>query len=178
MLSPWLGLSIARRLEATYGQRTLHEPAIPIGARATGAFLGSISKSVGADPAKVEAFIKQEERTYYHYLRDFAQFYAGCTSQYRLPSEVNIVGESAYVLAIAKFLVGDLGLNPGVFVLTENPPESEHAAIVEAFRDLAPGIDGEPVFQPDGFRARELIAARPRVGEYPIVFGSTWKVPG
>ena len=87
-------------------------------------------------------------------------FYAGCTSQYRLPSEVNIVGESAYVLAIAKFLVGDLGLNPGAFVLTENPPESERAAIVAAFRGLAPGIDGDPVFEPDGWRARELIARR------------------
>jgi nitrogenase molybdenum-iron protein beta chain len=175
VLSPWLGLSIARRLEESYGQRVLHQPAIPIGARATGDFLRRVGDAVGADSGRVENFIRQEERTYYHYLRDFAQFYAGCTSQYRLPSEVNIVGESAYALAIAKFLVGDLGLNPGVFVLTENPPDDERAAIIEAFGDLAPGIDGEPVFEPDGFRARELIAGRPRVGEYPIVFGSTWE---
>ena len=161
VLSPWLGLSIARRLEDAYGQRVLHEPAIPIGARATAAFLRRVGDAVGADSDRVEGFIRQEERTYYRYLRDFAQFYAGCTSQYRLPSEVNIVGESAYVLAIAKFLVGDLGLNPGAFVLTENPPESERAAIVAAFRGLAPGIDGDPVFEPDGWRARELIARRP-----------------
>ncbi len=138
VLSPWLGLSIARRLEDAYGQRVLHEPAIPIGARATGAFLRRVGEAVGADPERVEGFIRQEERTYYHYLRDFAQFYAGCTSQYRLPSEVNIVGESAYVLAIAKFLVGDLGLNPGAFVLTENPPESERAAIVARFPRARP----------------------------------------
>ena len=160
VLSPWLGLSIARRLEAAYGQRVLHEPAIPIGARATGAFLRRVGEAVGVDPDRVENFIRQEERTYYHYLRDFAQFYAGCTSQYRLPSEVNIVGESAYALAIAKFLVGDLGLNPGVFVLTENPPDNERAAIVEAFRDLAPGIDGEPLFEPDGHK-------RPRIDRRP-----------
>ena len=175
VLSPWLGLSIARRLEEAYRQRLLNEPAIPIGARATGAFLRRVGATVGADPERVESFIRSEERTYYRYLRDFAQFYAGCTSQYRLPSELNIVGESAYVLAIAKFLVGDLGLNPGAFVLTENPPDSERAAIVAAFRDLAPGVDGEPVFEPDGFRARDLIAGRRRVGEYPIVFGSTWE---
>ena len=175
VLSPWLGLSIARRLETVYGQPVLHEPAIPIGARATGAFLRRVGEAVGADPERVEGFIRAEERTYYRYLRDFAQFYAGCTSQYRLPSEVNIVGESAYALAIAKFFVGDLGVNPGVFVLTENPPESARAGIVSAFRDLAPGVDGEPVFEPDGFRARDLIKARARVGEYPIVFGSTWE---
>ena len=158
-------LALARVFDRTqprgrYGQRVLHEPAIPIGARATGAFLRRVGDAVGVDPDRVENFIRQEERTYYHYLRDFAQFYAGCTSQYRLPSEVNIVGESAYALAIAKFLVGDLGLNPGVFVLTENPPDNERAAIVEAFRDLAPGIDGEPLFEPEAIK-RPQIHRRP-----------------
>jgi nitrogenase molybdenum-iron protein beta chain len=175
VLSPWLGLATARHLENVYGQPFLHQPAIPIGARATGAFLRRIGEAVGADPARVESFIAREEKEYYQYLRDFAHFYAGCTSQYRLPSEINVVGESAYVLAIAKFLVGDLGLNPGVLVVTENPAESEHAGIRAAFRDLAPGVDGEPVFEPDGHRAHDLIAKHRRVGEYPIVFGSTWE---
>ncbi|RBP17602.1 nitrogenase molybdenum-iron protein beta chain [Roseiarcus fermentans] len=175
VLSPWLGLSIARRLQEVYGQPVLHEPAIPIGARATAAFLRKVGEAVGADPERVERFIGREERSYYHYLRDFAHFYAGCTSQYRLPSEINIVSESAYALALAKFFVGDLGLNPGVIVLTENPPESERAAIAQAFRDLAPGVDGAPAFEPDGFRARKLITRKARVGEYPILFGSTWE---
>jgi len=175
VLSPWLGLAIARRLESAYGQPFLHEPAIPIGARATAAFLRRIGDAVGADAARVENFIKREERDYYRYLRDFAHFYAGCASEYRLPSEINIVSESTYALAIAKFFVGDLGLNPGVIVLTKNPPESEHETIRAAFRELAPGVDGDPAFEPDGHRAHQLIAKRRRVGEYPIVFGSTWE---
>jgi nitrogenase molybdenum-iron protein beta chain len=175
VLSPWLGLSVARRLEEVYGQPVLHIPAIPIGARATGAFLRQVAQAVGAEPQRVEDFIAREEREYYHYLRDFAHFYAGCTSQYRLPSEINIVADSAYALALAKFFVGDLGLNPGVFVLTENPPESARAAIRAAFRDLAPEAHGEPLFESDGYRARDLIAAKPRVGEFPILFGSTWE---
>jgi len=175
VLSPWLGLSIARHLQKTYGQPFLHQPAIPIGARATSAFLRRVGEAVGAGPVRVESFIEREERQYYRYLRDFAHFYAGSTSQYRLPSEINIVSESAYALAIAKFFVADLGLNPGVIVLTENPAESELAGIRKAFQDLAPGVHGEPMFEPDGHRARELIANQPRVGEYPIVFGSTWE---
>ena len=175
VLSPWLGLATARHLEQTYGQPFLHQPAIPIGARATSAFLRRVGEAAAADPVRVESFIEQEEKHYYRYVRDFAHFYAGSTSQYRLPSEVNIVSESAYALAIAKFLVGDLGLNPGVFVLTENPAETEIAGIHAAFRDLAPGIDGEPIFEPDGHRARRLIASKPRVGEFPIIFGSTWE---
>jgi nitrogenase molybdenum-iron protein beta chain len=175
VLSPWLGLSIARRLEAAYGQAVLHVPAVPIGARATGAFLRRVGEALGVEPAKVEAFIAREERSYYHYLRDFAHFYAGCTSQYRLPSEINIVADSAYALAVTKFFVGDLGLNPGVIVVTENPPEAQRDSIRAAFRDLAPDVHGEPIFEPDGFRARDLIVKKSRVGELPIVFGSTWE---
>jgi nitrogenase molybdenum-iron protein beta chain len=56
-----------------------------------------------------------------------------------------------------------------------NPAENELSGILEAFRDLAPGVDGEPLFVPDGHRARELIAKRARVGELPIIFRSTWE---
>ena len=44
-----------------------------------------------------------------------------------------------------------------------------------AFRDLAPGVDGHPVFESDGHRAHAVIRAHARVGEYPIVYGSTWE---
>ena len=175
VLSPWLGLSVARDLEAAYGQSTLHIPALPVGARETAAFLRKVGDHAGIDRRKVDAFIAREEKTYYHYLRDFAAFYASCTSQYRLPSEVNIVADSAYALAVAKFLVGDLGLNPGVIVITENPPETEREAIRDAFRDLAPGIDADPLFESDGHKAHAVLRAHPRIGELPIVFGSTWE---
>lgn len=175
VVGPWLNLAIARELEARYDQTTLHIPALPVGARDTAAFLRRVGDHAGLDRAGVDAFIAREEKTYYRYLRDFAHFYAGCTSQYRLPSEVNVVADSAYALAIAKFLVGDLGLNPGVIVVTENPPETEQEAIRAAFRDLAPGVDGHPVFESDGYRAHAAIRAHARVGEYPIVYGSTWE---
>jgi nitrogenase molybdenum-iron protein beta chain len=174
VLSPWLGLATARHLQTVYDQPFLHVPAIPIGARATGSFLRHVAAAVGIDNAAVESFIKREERGYYHYLRDFTQFYAGCTSQYRLPSEVNAIGESAYVLAVARFMVSDLGLNPGVLVVTESPPETERETIRQAFRDLAPGIDGQPIFESDGHRAHDVIRAKNRIGEYPVLFGSTW----
>ncbi|PIO97937.1 nitrogenase component 1 [Pleomorphomonas carboxyditropha] len=175
VLSPWLGLSTARDLEAAYGQPTLHIPALPVGARQTAAFLRAVGDHAGIARSKVDTFVAAEERTYYRYLRDFAHFYSGCTSQYRLPSEVNVVADSAYALAVSKFLVGDLGLNPGVIVVTENPPDSERDGIVAAFRDLAPGIDGEPLFETDGHRAHAVIRAHDRIGELPIVFGSTWE---
>jgi nitrogenase molybdenum-iron protein beta chain len=174
VLSPWLGLATARHLQQAFGQPFLHVPAIPIGAKATSAFLRQVVEFAGLERAAAEAFIAREEKEYYLYLRDFAAFYAGCTSQYRLPSKVIVISESAYNLAIAKFMVDQLGLNPGPLVITENPPQEARDDIRAQFRELADGVGAEVAFEPDGYRLHQLIRETDFVGELPIVFGTTW----
>ena len=61
VLSPWLGVSVAQHLEKKYGQTFLHVPAIPIGAKETGAFLRKVADFAGLPKEKVEAFITAEE---------------------------------------------------------------------------------------------------------------------
>lgn len=175
VLSPWLGLRTARHLEQRFGQPFLHEPAIPIGARATSAFLRRVVGFAGLDAGAAEAFIAREEAEYYTYLRDFSAFYSGCTSQYRLPSEVHIASESAYALAVARFFVDQLGLNPGVVVATENPPEEARAGIRAAFRHLADGIGTEVAFAQHGPEIHRLIRDGRGRAQFPILFGSTWE---
>ena len=175
VLSPWLGLEIARHLETKYGQPFLHEPAIPIGARLTAAFLRRVASFAGLPPEQPEAFIAREERDYYLYLRDFSAFYAGCTSQYQLPSQFVIISESAYTLAIARFLVDQLGLIPGVQIVTENPPETERDQIRQHFTDPAEGVSADVAFIEDGYLAHKLVLEKDFTGQYPIVFGSTWE---
>lgn len=175
VLSPWLGLSTARHLEEKYGQPTLHEPVIPIGAKLTGALLRRVAEFAGLDSEKVESFIATEEREYYTYLRDFSAFYAGCTSQYRLPSHLIVVADSAINLAVTKFMVGQLGLSPRHHVLTENPPAEFREAIATQFRDLGDREGTEPYFFADGYDTYRLIEASDFTGELPIVFGSTWE---
>jgi nitrogenase molybdenum-iron protein beta chain len=175
VLSPWLGLATAVHLEDLYGQPYLHVPAIPIGAKATGAFLREVVDFAGLDRARAEAFIAAEEKEHYIYLRDFTSFYAGCTSQYRLPSQAVVVSESAYNLAIASFLIDQLGLNPGPMVISENPPEEHREAIQAKFRALADGAGAEVAFEQDGFLIHQKIRQTDFSGELPIVFGSTWE---
>jgi nitrogenase molybdenum-iron protein beta chain len=175
VLSPWLGLDVARHLETKYGQPFLHEPAIPIGARLTGDFLRRIASFAGLPSEPVEAFIAREERDYYLYLRDFSAFYAGCTSQYQLPSQFVIIGESAYTLAVAQFLADQLGLVPGLQIVTENPPDAERDQIRGAFANLAEGVSADVAFVEDGYLAHKLVLEKDYTGHYPIVFGSTWE---
>lgn len=175
VLSPWLGLATAAHLEQRYGQPFLHVPAIPIGARATSAFLRQVVDFAGLDRARAEAFIAAEEKEHYIYLRDFSSFYAGCTSQYRLPSTAVVVSESAYNLAVASFLVDQLGLNPGPMIISENPPIVHRDAIQAQYRQLADGAGAEVVFEQDGHRIHQHVRETDFSGEWPIVFGSTWE---
>ncbi|ALK09360.1 nitrogenase component 1 [Blastochloris viridis] len=173
VLSPWLGLATARHLEQVYRQPYLHVPTIPIGATATSAFLRRIAEFAALDRQRVQAFIAAEEKEHYLYLRDFTSFYAGCTSQYQLPSQAIVVSESAYNLAVAAFLVEQLGLNPGPMVITENPPPEVRDDIRANYTALTDGA--EVAFIEDGHLARQYVLERRTDGELPIVFGSTWE---
>jgi nitrogenase molybdenum-iron protein beta chain len=175
VMSPWLGLATAAHLEQLYGQPFLHVPTIPIGAKATSAFLRRVVDFAGLDRARADAFIAAEEKEHYIYLRDFTSFYAGCTSQYRLPSQAVVVSESAYNLAIATFLIDQLGLNPGPMVISEDPPSQYRDRIVAQYRALGGGAGADVVFEQDGYRIHQLIRRSDFSGELPIVFGSTWE---
>jgi nitrogenase molybdenum-iron protein beta chain len=175
VLSPWLGLSTAAHLQDKFGQPFLHQRTIPIGAKATSAFLRRVVEFAGLDRARAESFIAQEEKEHYIYLRDFTCFYAGATSQYRLPSKAIVVSESGYNLAVASFLVEQLGLNPGPFVISENPPAEFRETIQQQYRALADDAGVEAIFEQDGHRIHQLVRETDLTGELPIVFGSTWE---
>lgn len=175
VLSPWLGLETARHLEQKYGQPFLHIPTVPIGARETGRFLRAVADFAGLDRDRVERFIAAEERRYYLYLRDFSAFYAGCTSQYQLPSALVVVSDSAYNLAVSAFMIDQLGLVPACHIITENPPEAERAGIVAAFRALSDDSEVPVYFAEDGYEIDRIVRATDLTGHLPIVFGTTWE---
>lgn len=173
VLSPWLGVSVARQLEEKYGQPWLHIPAIPIGAEETSSFLRKVVEFAGLDEAEAEDFITAEEKRYYQYIEGFADFY----SEYwwGLPAKFAVIGDSAYNLALSRFLVNQLGLIPGRLIVTENPPEDFRDSIREAFgpvtADLAAGIE----FEEDSYTIHNKIRSTDFGGKPPILFGTTWE---
>jgi nitrogenase molybdenum-iron protein beta chain len=162
-------------LEAKYGQRYLHVPVIPIGANQTSAFLRQVASFGGLEVGSVESFIAAEEEAYYGYLRDFGTFYSGFTSQYQLPSTAVVVSESAYNLAVTKFLASQLGILPCRHIITENPPEQYRESIRAEYRNLTPTVSTEVDFEEDGYRILQKVRQADISDQVPIVFGSTWE---
>lgn len=173
VLSPWLGLGIAKHLEKKYNQPYLHIPVIPIGAAETRKFIERIVEFAGIDSTKADAFVKSEEIQYYKYLEYFSDFY----SEYwwGLPSKYAVVGDAAYNLAINRFLVNQLGLIPSIQIITDHTPEKYRKQISQEYQDLGNGIKSQVEFVEDGYIVNELLKKADFGHQPPIIFGSTWE---
>jgi nitrogenase molybdenum-iron protein beta chain len=173
VLSPWLGLQTAKHLEDKYGQPFLHVPVIPIGAKETSAFLRKVAHFAELDIAKAEIFIQQEEKSYYHYLEGFADFYA--EYWWGLPAKFAVVGDSGYNLALTKFLVNQLGIIPGKQIITENPPEEYREAIRKQYQTIAEDVFTDVEFEEDSYAIHQKIRQTNFGHKPPILFGTTWE---
>lgn len=173
VLSPWLGLKTAKLLEEKYNQPYLHIPVLPIGAKETTRFIREVVEFAEIDNTKAEEFIKEEEKDYYNYLEQFADFYA--EYWWGLPASYAVVGDSIYNLALNKFLVNQLGLIPGKQIITDNTPEKYRESIRKEYENLAEDVSTTVEFVEDGYIVNKLLME----GEYghkpPIIFGTTWE---
>jgi len=173
VLSPWLGLQTAEHLKDKYNQPYLHVPVIPIGGMETSAFLRNVVDFAGLNVEKAEAFIQAEEKIYYNYLGDFTDFYA--EYWWGLPAKFAIIGDSAYNIALTKFLVNQLGLVPGKQIVTENPPEEYRDAIRKLYQNIADDVSTDVEFQEDSFTIHKILRDTDYGHKPPIIFGTTWE---
>lgn len=173
VLSPWLGLQTAEHLKEKYGQPYLHIPVIPIGAKETSSFLRKVVDFAGIDKERAERFIEQERKEYYNYLEGFSDFYAEYF--WGLPAKFAVIGDSAYNLAITKFLVNQLGVIPATQIITDNPPERYRKRIEEEYGNIAEDVATEVEFEEDSYIIHEKIRKTDFGNKPPIIFGTTWE---
>ncbi|MBJ7542815.1 hydrogenase [Rhodomicrobium udaipurense] len=173
VLSPWLNLSTAKLLKEKYDQPLLHIPVLPIGARQSAAFLREVAAFAKLPEKHVESFIEAEEQRYYTYIDGFTDFY----SEYwwGLPAKFAVAADSAYNLALTKFLVTQLGLIPAKQIVTEDPPLEYRDAIRDEFRRIDHDVSVEVEFLEDSYRIHEAIRGANFGQKPPIIFGTTWE---
>lgn len=172
LISPWVGLETVKYLETKYKQPYLHIPTIPIGAKETTAFIRKVVEFARIDNKKAEEFINKEEKRYYYYLDSFSEFY----SEYgwSVPSAYAVISDSAYGLALNRFLSDQIGLVPSIQVITDNPPEKYRKLIAEEYENLSEGISSRVEFEEDGFTIDEIIRKTDFRSRRPIIFGTSW----
>ncbi|QWA13974.1 hypothetical protein GTU79_17155 [Sodalis ligni] len=173
VVSPWLGLQTAIHLKKKYQQPYLHIPILPIGAGQSAEFLRQVVEFAGIDKQQSEEFIRHEDEQYYYYLESFTDFYA--EYWWGLPASYAVVGDSAYNLALNKFLVNQLGLIPGKQIITDNVPEKYRAQIASEYEHLADDVRSDVAFIEDGYLVGKTLHSVDFGHKPPILFGTTWE---
>ena len=92
-----------------------------------------------------------------------------------LPAKFAVIGDSAYNLALTKFLVTQLGLIPARQIVTEDPPDEHREAIRAQFRAIDHDVSVEVEFDEDSFVIHDKIRSTDFGQKPPIIFGTTWE---
>jgi len=121
VLAPWTGLSIAKKLQQRFQTPFLHYPVLPIGAVETSRFLRTIAEYAHLPTARVDEFIVRREDHFYHYLDRAADFFM--EMRWDLPARFINISDSVLNLAVSRFLVNELSMQPGRQFVTDEPPE-------------------------------------------------------
>lgn len=171
LISPWVGLKGVQQLQEKFGTPFLHYPVLPIGPTETGKFLRTVAEFADLDRNKVEQYIKERENHYYHFIERAAEVLLETRF---LPRHFTTVTDSTYGLALAKFLVSDLGLIPDRLYVVDGIPDHLQEEVRGYFKDLGEGIGAEVTFTPDGGAVQNELRAT-KFRSRPLILGSAWE---
>lgn len=173
VVSPWIGLDIAKHLEVKYKQPFLHIPIIPIGEEATTEFIRNVVAFAGIDNKKAEDFIKVEAERYYYFVEHFSEFFS--EYWFGLPARFVSVGDAAYNLAITKYLTDQIGLIPTKQIVTDNTPEKHRETIRELFHGISEEFPLDVEFIEDGYLIEQQVKNVDYGSSVPLILGSSWE---
>ncbi len=174
VLSPWVGLGAAKLAQRKYGTPYLHEPVLPVGLKATSAFLRRVGKELSLDSDKVNAFIKKEEDRYKKYFVSIGDLFSDLAAY--LPYDAYISGDDIYGLGSISFLENELGINVVKFYDTSDPGKLSQKLVNEALENIKEGLSEKTVFEADGAIIKNKI--RDEIKERhnkALILGSSWE---
>ncbi|MDR2352494.1 MAG: nitrogenase [Deltaproteobacteria bacterium] len=152
VFNPWAGVAAAKKLEERLGIPYLNFNFVPMGPKESSNFLRAVGQKLKIPKTKVEGYIKSAELSAYRYMEYLAEFLMiSCPHAF-----LAVVGDSASSISFLRYGVNELGWNPELVIVTDNPPEDSHAVIRELLtQDLQGVFQPEVIFDFDSHRIRE-----------------------
>ncbi|MDR2611870.1 MAG: nitrogenase [Deltaproteobacteria bacterium] len=163
---PWAGLEAARKLEERFGTPFEALDFVPVGPRDTSEFLRLVARRLKLKSGKVEGFIAEEERYVYRFMEYLSEMFMIAMPH----SFLGVVADSRTAISLIRYAANELGWNPELAVVTDDPPEWAREGIA---RRLAEGLQGPSVprvlFQYDSHLIRQELRAQP----LQVIFASS-----
>ncbi|MDR1036797.1 MAG: nitrogenase [Deltaproteobacteria bacterium] len=166
VLNPWCGVEAARKLEDKFGTPFEALDFVPVGPKDTSELLRRVGRRLRIPSRKTEAFISAEERNVYRYMEYVAEMF-----MIAMPHAFNAtIADSRTAIALVRYGSNELGWNPELAIVTDDPPEWAREGIVKR---LTEGLEGPGVprvlFEYDSHTIRQELKKQP----LQVILGSS-----
>lgn len=155
---------LAQWLEETYGIPAFYSY-LPVGADETNRWVESVAAALPQPFSVPQNRFEFEEKRFAHYLEKLADVYY----DRHLQKQFAIVGESAFVVGVSRFLVQSFGFIPAAYVITDRPSEEWQEKIASTLNDLLPESGAKVTFTEDYGSISDLL----KESEAELILGST-----
>ncbi len=155
VFSPWTGIKTAEKLEERFGTPYEVISSVPVGPKDTSEFLRKIGKLLNVPETIVENVIWEEEWSAYRYTE-----FAGDLILVLLPHVyAGIVADSGTAISLTRYGANELGWNPEIIVITDDPPPEYREAIVKSLTEgLESALKPEVVFEADAYNISQVLS--------------------
>ncbi|MDR1081693.1 MAG: nitrogenase [Deltaproteobacteria bacterium] len=166
VLNPWCGLEAAAKLEERFGTPFEALDFVPVGPKDTSELLRRVGRKLKIPSRKIEGFISAEEKNVYRYMEYLAEMF-----MIAMPHAFSaVVADSRTAISLVRYGANELGWNPELAVVTDDPPEWARDGIA---RRLTEGLEGPSVprviFQYDSHTIRQELKKQP----LQVILGSS-----
>lgn len=153
VFSIW-GLSTAQKLKEKFETPYLVFPSVPYGPKQTSEFLRTVGRTLNIPSEVVLKVVNSEERHAYRFTE-----YIGNILVIGLPhAYYAVVADSATAVGLTKYATNELGFNPEVVIVTDEPPEEYKEKIEnDITQNLETVLKPKVIFEVDAHKIRLIL---------------------
>lgn len=154
VFSPWVGVKTAQKLEERFGTPYQVISSVPVGPKETTKLLERVATALGIDNELVQKVIEEEERHAYRFAEYLSELFVVSVPH----AFFGVVADSATAIGMLKYATNELGWNPQVVVIADNPPEEFHEHIrAQLTENLESPFQPTVIFEIDSHKTRQIL---------------------
>lgn len=151
VFSPWVGIKNAKKLKEKFATPFEVIPGVPIGPKETSKFLQLVGNKLNISKEDIDQVIEVEERQAYRFAEYMSELFVISVPH----AFFGVVADSSTAIGILKYGVNELGWNPQVVIVTDNPPEEFRDYIKKQLTENLEGVFiPEVIFEVDSHKIR------------------------
>lgn len=154
VFSPWVGIKPAKKLEERFNTPYEIISSVPVGPKETSRLLYLVGKKLKIAKKVIDKVVEVEERSAYRFAEYMSELFVVSVPH----AFYAVVADSSTAIGLIKYGTNELGWNPQVVIITDNPPEEYREAIVkELTENLESPYSPKVIFEVDSHKIRLIL---------------------